>query len=139
MSLLDTIQGMTGVSNYCGADSVLIIANRHMEDYTNLKIDFTESFQEKEGIHEDYYITLKNPRRFTVTLTTLPDSDDSYFLRKLDRYVRANGGYFNMIVSNNGRYQGTMKCFVKKVHGIELASEPTDEVYVFGAVRPVHS
>lgn len=136
-STLDSIQSLTGIGNYSASDSVIILANRVLEDYTKVNVTVTDSVDDKFGIHESYIAPLNLPSKYTITIATLPDSDDGYFIKKLNDYIRENGGYFNIVISNNTKYQGTWKCYVKKVADTDIDNEPQDEIYTFGGVRQV--
>ena len=135
MALLDTIKNITGMQTYCADDSVVILANKILEDYTQISIGESETFKELTGIDEHYYVPVAMPLRHTITISFLPDSDDTKFLRELAEYLRKEGGYFNIIVSNNGNYVGKYDAYIKQSGDVVVDVEPDNETFIFGCVR----
>lgn len=135
MELLNVLEKVTGIETYTAANSVLILANRMLEDYTKVEIVETESNREETGVDDFYFKPIKLPKRYTITIQFLPDSQDGAFIRELDNYIRENEGYFQLLVSNNSKFAGTWNLYIKQVSGIDIDVEPENEVFIFGGTK----
>lgn len=135
MELLETVKKLSGIDTYSAADSVVILANRILEDYTKVQIMESESNREEKGIDQGYFKSVKLPIDYTISISFLPDSEDGEFIRELNSFLRENGGFFEILISNNGRFVGKWHCFIKKNADINIDVEPEDEVFSFSGIK----
>lgn len=135
MELLDTVRGLTGIDTYSAADSVVILGNRILEEYTKVQIMESDSNRDEKGIDQAYYKAVQLPIDYTISIHLLPDSQDGDFIRKLNDYIRENGGFFEILISNNGKFVGKWNAFIKKNADVDIDVEPENEVFTFGGLK----
>lgn len=135
MALLDTIQSLTGIVTYDASDSEVIVANKSLTDFTRITITTSETNKMESGVDASYQVPVSVVGTTKISIALLPNSDDVEFLENLEDYIQKNGGYFQITISNSGKYRGTYSCYFEKASDVVIDVEPDDEVFEFGAVR----
>ena len=135
MALLDFIRNLTGITTYDSSDSVVIVANKYLSDFTKVTITTTEVNKLESGVDVNYQIPVSIAPTTTISISLLPESEDKKFLNDLQDYLQMNGGYFQITISNGDKYAGTYSCFFIKETDTDVDIEPEDYVFEFGAIR----
>lgn len=135
MALLDTVKRVTGIETYDASDSEVIVAEFPLSDFTKVVITNSEISKLEVGVDPSYQVPVTIVPTTTITLSLLPNSDDVDFLESLQDYIQKSGGYFNITISNSGKFRGTYSCFFLSESDVVVDVEPDDEVFEFGAVR----
>lgn len=135
MALLDLVKRVTGIETYDASDSEVIIANHPLSDFTRVVISTTETSKLEVGVDASYQVPVSIVPTVTISVSLLPNSEDVDFLESLQDYIQGNGGYFNITISNSGKFKGTYSCFFLKSSDVVIDVEPDDETFEFGAVR----
>lgn len=135
MALLDTVKRVTGIETYDASNSEVIVAEFPLSDFTKVVITNSEISKLEVGVDPSYQVPVTIVPTTTITLSLLPNSDDVDFLESLQDYIQKSGGYFNITISNSGKFRGTYSCFFLSESDVVVDVEPDDEVFEFGAVR----
>ena len=135
MALLDFIKRVTGIETYDASDSEVIVANHPLSDFTRVVITNSETSKLEVGVDPSYQVPVSIVPTTTISISLLPNSADVEYLESLQDYLEKNGGYFNITVSNSGKFRGTYSCFFLNDSDVVIDTEPDDEVFEFGAVR----
>lgn len=135
MALLDTVKRVTGIETYDASNSEVIVAEFPLSDFTKVVITNSEISKLEVGADPSYQVPVTIVPTTTIALSLLPNSDDVDFLESLQDYIQKNGGYFNITISNSGKFRGTYSCFFLSESDVVVDVEPDDEVFEFGAVR----
>lgn len=135
MALLDFIKRVTGIETYDASDSEVIVANHPLSDFTRVVITNSETSKLEVGVDPSYQVPVSIVPTTTISISLLPNSEDVDYLESLQDYLEKNGGYFNITVSNSGKFRGTYSCFFLNDSDVVIDTEPDDEVFEFGAVR----
>lgn len=135
MALLDFIKRVTGIETYDASDSEVIVANHPLSDFTRVVITNSETSKLEVGVDPSYQVPVSIVPTTTISISLLPNSEDVEYLESLQDYLEKNGGYFNITVSNSGKFRGTYSCFFLNDSDVVIDTEPDDEVFEFGAVR----
>lgn len=135
MALLDAIKRVTGIETYDASNSEVIVAEFPLSDFTKVVITNSEISKLEVGVDPSYQVPVTIVPTTTIALSLLPNSDDVDFLESLQDYIQTNGGYFNITISNSGKFRGTYSCFFLSESDVVVDVEPDDEVFEFGAVR----
>lgn len=135
MALLDLIKRVTGIETYDASDSEVILANHPLSDFTRVVITNSETSKLEVGVDPSYQVPISIVPTTTISISLLPNSEDVEYLESLQDYLEKNGGYFNITVSNSGKFRGTYSCFFLNDSDVVIDTEPDDEVFEFGAVR----
>lgn len=135
MALLDTVKRVTGIETYDASDSEVIVAEFPLSDFTKVVITNSEISKLEVGVDPSYQVPVTIVPTTTIALSLLPNSDDVDFLESLQDYIQKSGGYFNITISNSGKFRGTYSCFFLSESDVVVDVEPDDEVFEFGAVR----
>lgn len=135
MALLDFIKRVTGIETYDASGSEVIVANRPLSDFTRVVITNSETSKLEVGVDPSYQVPVSIVPTTTISISLLPNSEDVEYLESLQDYLEKNGGYFNITVSNSGKFRGTYSCFFLTDSDVVIDTEPDDEVFEFGAVR----
>lgn len=135
MALLDFIKRVTGIETYDASDSEVIVANHSLSDFTRVVITNSETSKLEVGVDPSYQVPVSIVPTTTISISLLPNSEDVEYLESLQDYLERNGGYFNITVSNSGKFRGTYSCFFLNDSDVVIDTEPDDEVFEFGAVR----
>lgn len=135
MALLDFIKRVTGIETYDASDSEVIVANQPLSDFTRVVITNSETSKLEVGVDPSYQVPVSIVPTTTISISLLPNSEDVEYLESLQDYLEKNGGYFNITVSNSGKFRGTYSCFFLNDSDVVIDTEPDDEVFEFGAVR----
>ncbi len=135
MALLDFIKRVTGIETYDASDSEVIVANHPLSDFTRVVITNSETSKLEVGLDSSYQVPVSIVPTTTISISLLPNSEDVEYLESLQDYLEKNGGYFNITVSNSGKFRGTYSCFFLNDSDVVIDTEPDDEVFEFGAVR----
>lgn len=135
MALLDFIKRVTGIETYDASDSEVIVANHPLSDFTRVVITNSETSKLEVGVDPSYQVPVSIVPTTTMSISLLPNSEDVEYLESLQDYLQKNGGYFNITVSNSGKFRGTYSCFFLNDSDVVIDTEPDDEVFEFGAVR----
>lgn len=135
MALLDFIKRVTGIETYDVSDSEVIVANHPLSDFTRVVITNSETSKLEVGVDPSYQVPVSIVPTTTISISLLPNSEDVEYLESLQDYLEKNGGYFNITVSNSGKFRGTYSCFFLNDSDVVIDTEPDDEVFEFGAVR----
>ena len=135
MALLDTIQSLTGITTYDASDSEVIVANKPLKDFTRVVITTSETSKLESGVDPSYQVPVSVVGTTKISISLLPNSEDVDFLERLEDYIQKSGGYFQITISNSGKYRGTYSCYFEKPSDVVVDVEPDDEVFEFGAVR----
>lgn len=135
MALLDAVKRVTGIETYDASNSEVIVAEFPLSDFTKVVITNSEISKLEVGVDSSYQVPVTIVPTTTIALSLLPNSDDVDFLESLQDYIQSNGGYFNITISNSGKFRGTYSCFFLSESDVVVDVEPDDEVFEFGAVR----
>lgn len=135
MALLDLIKKVTGIETYDASDSEVIVANFPLLDFTRVVITNSESSKLEVGVDPSYQVPVSTVPTTTISVSLLPNSEDVEFLESLQDFIQNNGGYFNITVSNSGKFRGSYSCFFLNDSDVVIEIEPEDETFEFGAVR----
>ena len=135
MALLDFIKRVTGIETYDASDSEVIVANHPLSDFTRVVITNSETSKLEVGVDPSYQVPVSIVPTTTISISLLPNSEDVEYLESLQDFLENNGGYFNITVSNSGKFRGTYSCFFLNDSDVVIDTEPDDEVFEFGAVR----
>lgn len=135
MALLDFIKRVTGIETYDASVSEVIVANHPLSDFTRVVITNSETSKLEVGVDPSYQVPVSVVPTTTISISLLPNSEDVEYLESLQDYLEKNGGYFNITVSNSGKFRGTYSCFFLNDSDVVIDTEPDDEVFEFGAVR----
>lgn len=135
MALLGTVKRVTGIETYDASDSEVIVAEFPLSDFTRVVITNSEISKLEVGVDPSYQVPVTIVPTTTIALSLLPNSDDVDFLESLQDYIQKSGGYFNITISNSGKFRGTYSCFFLSESDVVVDVEPDDEVFEFGAVR----
>lgn len=135
MALLDFIKRVTGIETYDASDSEVIVANHPLSDFTRVVITNSETSKLEVGVDPSYQVPVSIVPTTTISISLLPNSEDVEYLEALQDYLQKSGGYFNITVSNSGKFRGTYSCFFLNDSDVVIDIEPDDEVFEFGAVR----
>lgn len=135
MALMDFIKNVTGIETYDASDSEVIVANHPLSDFTRVVITNSETSKLEVGVDPSYQVPVSIVPTTTISISLLPNSEDVDFLERLQDYIQSNGGYFNISVTNSGKFRGTYSCFFLNDSDVVIDIEPDDEVFEFGAVR----
>ena len=135
MALMDFIKNVTGIETYDASDSEVIVANHPLSDFTRVVITNSETSKLEVGVDPSYQVPVSIVPTTTISISLLPNSEDVEYLESLQDYLQKNGGYFNITVSNSGKFRGTYSCFFLNDSDVVIDTEPDDEVFEFGAVR----
>lgn len=135
MALMDLIKRATGIETYDASDSEVIVANHPLSDFTRVVITHSETSKLEVGVDPNYQVPVSTVPTTTIQISLLPNSEDVSFLESLQDYIQNNGGYFNVTISNSGKFRGTYSCFFLKESDVVIDVEPDDEVFEFGAIR----
>lgn len=135
MALLDTVKRVTGIETYDASNSEVIVAEFPLSDFTKVVITNSEISKLEVGADPSYQVPVTIVPTTTIALSLLPNSDNVDFLESLQDYIQKNGGYFNITISNSGKFRGTYSCFFLSESDVVVDVEPDDEVFEFGAVR----
>lgn len=135
MALLDTVKRVTGIETYDASNSEVIVAEFPLSDFTKVVVTNSEISKLEVGADPSYQVPVTIVPTTTIALSLLPNSDDVDFLESLQDYIQNNGGYFNITISNSGKFRGTYSCFFLSESDVVVDVEPDDEVFEFGAVR----
>lgn len=135
MALIDTVKRVTGIETYDASNSEVIVAEFPLSDFTKVVITNSEISKLEVGADPSYQVPVTIVPTTTITLSLLPNSDDVDFLESLQDYIQKSGGYFNITISNSGKFRGTYSCFFLSESDVVVDVEPDDEVFEFGAVR----
>lgn len=135
MALLDFIKRVTGIETYDASDSEVIVANHPLSDFTRVVVTNSETSKLEVGVDPSYQVPVSIVPTTTISISLLPNSEDVEYLESLQDYLEKNGGYFNITVSNSGKFRGTYSCFFLNDSDVVIDTEPDDEVFEFGAVR----
>jgi hypothetical protein len=135
MALLDFIKRVTGIETYDASDSEVIVANYPLSDFTRVVITNSETSKLEVGVDPSYQVPVSIVPTTSISISLLPNSEDVEYLESLQDYLEKNGGYFNITVSNSGKFRGTYSCFFLNDSDVVIDTEPDDEVFEFGAVR----
>lgn len=135
MALLDVVKRVTGIETYDASDSEVIVANYPLSDFTRVVITSSETSKLEVGVDPSYQVPVSIVPTITISISLLPNSEDVDFLERLQDYIQGNGGYFNITVSNSGKFRGSYSCFLLSESDVVIDVEPDDETFEFGAVR----
>lgn len=135
MALLDAVKKVTGIETYDASDSEVIVANYPLSDFTRVLIANSETSKLEVGVDPSYQVPVSIVPTTTISISLLPNSDDVDFLESLQDYIQGNGGYFNITISNSGKFRGSYSCFFLNDSDVVIDVEPDDETFEFGAVR----
>ena len=135
MALLDVVKKVTGIETYDASDSDVIVANHPLSDFTRVSVAITETSKLEVGVDPSYQVPVSTVPTTTISISLLPNSEDVDFLESLQDYIQNNGGYFNIVISNSGKFKGSYSCFFSKSSDVIIDTEPDDETFEFGAVR----
>ena len=135
MALLDLVKRVTGIETYDASNSEVIVANHPLSDFTRVVITNSETSKLEVGVDPSYQVPVSIVPTTTISIILLPNSEDVEYLESLQDYLEKNGGYFNITVSNSGKFRGTYSCFFLNDSDVVIDTEPDDEVFEFGAVR----
>ena len=135
MALMNFIKNVTGIETYDASDSEVIVANHPLSDFTRVVISNSETSKLEVGVDPNYQTPVSIVPTTTISISLLPNSEDVEYLESLQDYLEKNGGYFNITVSNSGKFRGTYSCFFLNDSDVVIDTEPDDEVFEFGAVR----
>lgn len=135
MALLDVVKRVTGIETYDASDSEVIVANHPLSDFTRVVISTSETSKLEVGVDPSYQVPVSIVPTVTISVSLLPNSEDVDFLESLQDYIQANGGYFNIVISNSGKFRGSYSCFFLNNSDVVIDVEPDDETFEFGAVR----
>lgn len=135
MALMDFIKRVTGIETYDASDSEVIVANHTLSDFTRVVITNSETSKLEVGVDPSYQVPVTIVPTTTISISLLPNSEDVEYLESLQDYIQKNGGYFNITVSNSGKFRGAYSCFFLNDSDVVIDTEPDDEVFEFGAVR----
>ena len=135
MALLDFVKRVTGIETYDASDSEVIVANKALSDFTRVVINTSEISKLEVGVDPNYQVPVSTVPTTTISISLLPNSEDVEFLESLQDYIQKNGGFFNIAVTNSGKFRGSYSCFFLNDSDIVIDVEPDDETFEFGAVR----
>lgn len=135
MALMDFIKKVTGIETYDASNSEVIVANFPLSDFTRVVVTSSETSKLEVGIDSNYQVPVSIVPTTTVSVSLLPNSGDVEFLESLQDYIQKNGGYFNITISNSGKFRGSYSCFFLNDSDVVIDLEPDDETFEFGAVR----
>ena len=135
MALMDFIKKVTGIETYDASDSEVIVANHPLSDFTRVVISNSETSKLEVGVDPNYQVPVTTVPTTTISISLLPNSEDVDFLERLQDYIQSNGGYFNISITNSGKFRGSYSCFFLNDSDVVIDVEPDDETFEFGAVR----
>ncbi len=135
MALLEVVKSLTGIETYDASDSEVIVANFPLSDFTRVVINTSEISRLEVGLDSSYQVPVSTVPTVTISISLLANSEDVNFLESLEDYIQKSGGYFNITISNSGKFRGTYSCFFLKPSDVVIDVEPDDEVFEFGAIR----
>ena len=135
MALMDFIKRVTGIETYDASDSEVIVANQPLSDFTRVVISNSETSKLEVGVDPNYQVPVTTVPTTTISISLLPNSEDVDFLERLQDYIQSNGGYFNISITNSGKFRGSYSCFFLNDSDVVIDVEPDDETFEFGAVR----
>ena len=135
MALLDFVKRVTGIETYDASDSEVIVANKALSDFTRVVKKKKKIKKIEDDDNKSYQVPVSTVPTTTISISLLPNSEDVEFLESLQDYIQKNGGYFNIAVTNSGKFRGSYSCFFLNDSDIVIDVEPDDETFEFGAVR----
>lgn len=135
MALMDFIKKITGIETYDASNSEVIVANFPLSDFTRVVVTTSETSKLEVGVDPNYQVPVSIVPTTTISVSLLPNSGDVEFLESLQDYIQKNGGYFNITISNSGKFRGSYSCFFLNDSDVVIDLEPDDETFEFGAVR----